>query len=320
MKILVTGGAGFIGSHICHKLIELGFSVNCVDNLSTGKIDNIKDLMSTPSFKFYHEDVLELNEYHEACDVSMICHQAAMGSVPRSVAQPDIYQKNNVEAFFHLLEIARIKNIKRFVYASSSSVYGNNEFLPKQENRIGDALSPYAATKRINEIYAKVYNRCYGIETIGLRYFNVFGPKQNPYGDYAAVIPKFITAVGNGQAPIINGDGSYGRDFTYVDNAVQANILALTTTNPECFGEEFNIGAGGMTTIKQLFNSIRSIMKSKVKVIYGPVRIGDIPMSIASVDKARKLLKYTPDVDVKNGLEKTIKYFHENINNMTNKK
>lgn len=310
MKVLVTGGAGFIGSHICHKLIDLGYEVACVDNLSTGKIENISDLLTLDKFKFYHEDVLELNEFHEAItNVSMICHQAAMGSVPRSIAQPELYHHNNVNMFYHLLEIARIKNIKRFVYASSSSVYGDDKYLPKSEERLGNVLSPYAVTKRINELYAKTYYTCYGMETIGLRYFNVFGPNQNPYGDYAAVIPKFITILLSGQSPIINGDGSYGRDFTYIENAVQANILALTTDNVECFGEEFNIGAGGMTTIKQLYNSIKTITKSTGKAIYGPFRAGDIPMSIASVDKARRLLKYTPTVEISNGLKRTIEYF-----------
>lgn len=310
-KVLVTGGAGFIGSHICHELISKGYSVNCVDNLSSGKIDNIKDLLSNANFKFFHEDILDLNKNHEAYDVNMICHQAAIGSVPRSIVHPDIYQKNNVNAFFHLLEIARNKNIKRFVYASSSSVYGDNSTLPKQENLIGNALSPYAATKRINEVYAKVYNQCYGIETIGLRYFNIFGPKQNPYGDYAAVIPKFIDHIKNDIAPTINGDGLYSRDFTYVDNAVSANILALTTTNELCFGEEFNIAAGEMTTINQLYTYITSIMDSDIKPIYGPFRKGDIPMSVSNIDKAKILLNYNPAINVKLGLEKTIKY--ENI-------
>lgn len=310
-KVLVTGGAGFIGSHICHELISKGYSVNCVDNLSSGKIDNIKDLLSNANFKFFHEDILDLNKNHEAYDVNMICHQAAIGSVPRSIVHPDIYQKNNVNAFFHLLEIARNKNIKRFVYASSSSVYGDNSTLPKQENLIGNALSPYAATKRINEVYAKVYNQCYGIETIGLRYFNIFGPKQNPYGDYAAVIPKFIDHIKNDIAPTINGDGLYSRDFTYVDNAVSANILALTTTNELCFGEEFNIAAGEMTTINQLYTYITSIMDSDINPIYGPFRKGDIPMSVSNIDKAKILLNYNPAINVKLGLEKTIKY--ENI-------
>jgi UDP-N-acetylglucosamine 4-epimerase len=216
--------------------------------------------------------------------------------------------------FYHLLELARLKDIKRFVYASSSSIYGDDKYLPKTEERLGNVLSPYAVTKRINELYAKTYHTCYGMETIGLRYFNVFGPKQNPYGDYAAVIPKFITILLSGQSPIINGDGSYGRDFTYIENAVQANILALTTNNSECFGEEFNIGAGGMTTIKQLYNSIKTITKSAGKVIHGPTRTGDIPMSIASVDKARRFLKYSPDIDISKGLKHTIEYF-KSLNN-----
>jgi len=308
MKILVTGGAGFIGSHICEKLLNLGYSVNCVDNLSNGKMENIENLLEHPKFRFFQKDVLELSEHDTEMDVDAICHQAAIGSVPKSILHPDLYQKNNIDAFFHLLEIARIKNIKRFVYASSSSVYGDNSKLPKKEKYIGNALSPYAATKQINEIQAKTYNIVYQLETIGLRYFNVFGPKQNPYGDYAAVVPKFVMEMLNNQSPTINGDGSYGRDFTYIDNVVQANILALTTKNTKCFGESFNIAFGELTTIKQLFLLIKSIIKSDIEVLHRDFRKGDIPVSVADVSKAKKLLKYKPEINIHEGLENLVKF------------
>lgn len=308
MKILVTGGAGFIGSHICEKLLNLGYSVNCVDNLSNGKMENIENLLEHPKFRFFQKDVLELSEHDTEMGVDAICHQAAIGSVPKSILHPDLYQKNNIDAFFHLLEIARIKNIKRFVYASSSSVYGDNSKLPKKEKYIGNALSPYAATKQINEIQAKTYNIVYQLETIGLRYFNVFGPKQNPYGDYAAVVPKFVMEMLNNQSPTINGDGSYGRDFTYIDNVVQANILALTTKNTKCFGESFNIAFGELTTIKQLFLLIKSIIKSDIEVLHRDFRKGDIPVSVADVSKAKKLLKYKPEINIHEGLENLVKF------------
>jgi len=317
MKILITGGAGFIGSHICHKLIELGFKVNCIDNLSNGKLSNIKHLINNSNFTFYHEDILNLDEYHQACEVDMICHQASIGSVPRSIKEPKIYHENNVNTFFQLLEIARIRGIKRVVYASSSSVYGDDVSLPKYESNIGNVLSPYASTKRINEIYAKIYKQCYNLETIGLRYFNVFGPKQNPKGDYAAVIPKFIAYMINNESPIINGDGSISRDFTYVDNVVQANILALTTNNAECYGEEFNIGTGESISILDLFYNIQNILHSPILPIYGPMREGDILMSKANISKAINLMGYNPSINLTTDLKHTIKYFYENINNTT---
>jgi UDP-N-acetylglucosamine 4-epimerase len=316
MRVLVTGGAGFIGSHICHDLIKQGHSVICIDNLSSGKVDNIRDIFHHPNFKFIHLDVLELTDGSPELNVDAICHQAATGSVPKSIVNPELYHKNNVDMFYHILELARIKGIKRFVYASSSSVYGDDTNLPKCESTIGNVLSPYAATKRINEVYAKLYNQCYGIETIGLRYFNVFGPKQNPNGDYAAVIPKFITLLINNMSPKINGDGNASRDFTYVDNVVYANILALTIDNFKCYGEEFNIGDGGCTSVLDLFYSIRDMLQSSVSPTYAPYRSGDILMSNANISKATDLLGYTPSVDLITGLEHTIKYFYEKDNTL----
>lgn len=309
MKILVTGGAGFIGSHICHKLLELGHSVICLDNLSSGKVDNIRDVFHHPNFKFVHTDVLELTDGSPELDVDAICHQAATGSVPKSIVNPELYHKNNVDMFYHILELARNKKIKRFVYASSSSVYGDNTSLYKEESSIGNALSPYAVSKQIDELYARVYAHCYGMETIGLRYFNVFGPKQNPYGDYAAVIPKFIVQLQDNVAPTINGDGTYSRDFTYVDNVVSANILALTTNNEHCFGQSFNIGAGTSTSINELYDLICNLVNSSLEPIYGPFRFGDIPKSLASIDKASNYLDYHILVNIVDGLRNTVKYF-----------
>lgn len=309
MKILVTGGAGFIGSHICHRLLDLGHSVICIDNLSSGAVDNIRHIFHHPNFKFVHLDVLELTDGSAELNVDAICHQAATGSVPKSIINPELYHKNNVDMFYHILELARIKGIKRFVYASSSSVYGDDVSLSKEESSTGNALSPYAATKQINELYARVYKQCYDIETIGLRYFNIFGPRQNPYGDYAAVIPKFIVQLQNNEVPVINGDGSYSRDFTYVDNAVLANVLALTTSDETCFGQAFNIGAGTSTSINELYDLISNLLGSNIQAMHGPPRVGDIPKSLALVDKAHKYLNYHVLVDITNGLRNTINYF-----------
>lgn len=322
MKILVTGGAGFIGSHICHRLLDLGHTIICIDNLSSGTVNNIQHLFHHPNFSFVHTDVLELTDGSAELNVDAICHQAATGSVPKSIINPELYHKNNVDMFYHILELARIKGIKRFIYASSSSVYGDNTSLHKEESNIGNALSPYAATKQIDELYARVYAQCYGLETIGLRYFNVFGPRQNPYGDYAAVIPKFIVQLQNNEVPIINGDGSYSRDFTYVDNAVSANVLALTTSNETCFGQAFNIGAGASTSINELYDSICNLLESNIHAMHGPTRVGDIPKSLASIDKAQTCLDYHVLVDITNGLRNTINFFkeNENINNSTKSK
>ena len=275
MKLLITGGCGFIGSNITEYFLEnnLFESITIVDNLSTGFIKNIQNLINKyQNLKFIEGNVQDI----EVCrsitkNIDAICHQAATGSVPKSINDPFFYHKNNVDGFFNLLIAAKENGCKRFVYASSSSVYGDSESLPKIEDKTGNVLSPYAATKKINEIYANVFHKCYGIEIIGLRYFNVFGEKQNPNGEYAAVIPKFIDSVKNGKSPMIFGDGSFSRDFTYVKNVVRANYLALTTTNQECFGEIFNIGAGGRITINEIFYKIfvvEYIMRTNTLCIY----------------------------------------------------
>jgi UDP-N-acetylglucosamine 4-epimerase len=313
MHLLLTGGCGFIGSNIAEYFLEnnLFDSITIIDNLSTGFIKNIQHLLDKyKNLIFIESDIQNI----EVCrnitkNIDAICHQAATGSVPRSVSDPLFYHENNVDAFFNLLIAAKENGCKRFVYASSSSVYGDNETLPKIEDKTGNVLSPYAATKKINEIYANVFYKCYGMEIIGLRYFNVFGERQNPNGEYAAVIPKFIDSVKNGKSPMIFGDGSFSRDFTYVKNVVRANYLALTTTNSECFGEAFNIGAGGRITINEIFFKICGIIGKNICPNYQPNRKGDIPHSNASIEKARRILGYTPEVGFEEGLRRTIDWF-----------
>jgi UDP-N-acetylglucosamine 4-epimerase len=313
MKLLITGGCGFIGSNIAEYFLEnnLFEYITIIDNLSSGFIGNIENLLEKyQNIKFIKADLKDIDVCRNITkNIDAICHQAATGSVPRSVNDPFFYHKNNVDGFFNLLIAAKENNCRRFVYASSSSVYGDNENLPKMEEKTGNVLSPYAATKKINEIYANVFNECYGMEIIGLRYFNVFGEKQNPNGEYAAVIPKFINLVKNGESPIIFGDGSFSRDFTYVKNVVQANYLALTTTKPECFGEVFNIGAGGRITINELFYKICGIMVKNIVPNYKPNRKGDISHSNASIDKAQFMLGYSPKIEFEEGLRRTIAWF-----------
>ena len=313
MKLLITGGCGFIGSNITEYFLEnkLFESIIIIDNLSTGFMGNIQNLLDKyNNVKFIEGNIQDI----EVCrnitkNIDAICHQAATGSVPKSINDPFFYHKNNVDGFFNLLIAAKENGCKRFVYASSSSVYGDNQSLPKIENNNGNVLSPYAATKKINEIYANVFHKCYGIEIIGLRYFNVFGEKQNTNGEYAAVIPKFIDYVKNKKSPTIYGDGSFSRDFTYVKNVVKANYLALTTTNQECFGDVFNIGTGGRITINEIFYKICDIMGANITPNYQPNRKGDIPHSNASIEKAQKMLGYIPEYGFEEGLERTIDWF-----------
>jgi UDP-N-acetylglucosamine 4-epimerase len=313
MKLLITGGCGFIGSNIAEYFLEnkLFESITIIDNLSSGFIVNIQDLLEKyTNLEFIEADLKDIDICRNITkNIDAICHQAATGSVPRSINDPFFYHKNNVDGFFNLLIAAKENGCRRFVYASSSSVYGDSESLPKIEQNTGDVLSPYAATKKINEIYANVFNKCYGMEIIGLRYFNVFGERQNPNGEYAAVIPKFINSVKNRESPTIFGDGSFSRDFTYVKNVVRANYLALTTTNSECFGEIFNIGAGGRITINDIFFKICGIMGENIVPNYQPNRKGDIPHSNASIEKAERMLGYVPEIEFEEGLRKTIAWF-----------
>ena len=313
MNLLITGGCGFIGSNIAEYFLEnkLFDSITIIDNLSTGFMQNIENLLEKyTNLKFIEGDIKDIDFCRSSTkNIDAICHQAATGSVPRSINDPFFYHQNNVDGFFNLLIAAKENGCRRFVYASSSSVYGNEVSLPKIEGKTGDVLSPYAATKKINEIYANVFYKCYGMEIIGLRYFNVFGEKQNPNGEYAAVIPKFIDYVKNGESPIIYGDGNYSRDFTYVKNVVRANYLALTTTNPECFGEIFNIGAGGRITVNEIFTKICEILGANITPNYQPNRKGDIPHSNASIEKAGHMMGYVPEYDFEEGLRRTIAYF-----------
>ena len=313
LNVLVTGGAGFIGSNIVEYLLNNNVKfVRVLDNLATGKISNLQPLLDKfNNVEFMHGDISNLETCRKAVKgINVITHQAALGSVPRSVEDPLSSHNANVNGFFNILLAAKEAGIKRISYASSSSVYGDNPTLPKEETSKGNVLSPYAATKAIDDIYAGVFTKCYGMECIGLIYFNIFGPRQDPNGAYAAVIPKFINQMKSGESPKINGDGSYSRDFTYVTNAVQANILALTTTNEECFGQTFNIGAGGRFSIQELFDILKEKLRFQKDPIYGNLRAGDIPHSNASVDKARNSLGYDPKVDFKSGIEMTVDYFN----------
>tara|TARA_B100000925_G_C21974346_1_gene459361 strand:- start:519 stop:1475 length:957 start_codon:yes stop_codon:yes gene_type:complete len=312
LKVLVTGGAGFIGSNIVEELLKMGVKkVRVLDNLSTGKKSNINNFLEkNENLEFVYGDISNLETTRKAVKgMNVICHQAALGSVPRSINDPLSSHISNVNGFMNILISAKEEKIKRIVYASSSSVYGDEEELPKVEEKVGNVLSPYAATKKIAEIYAGVFTKCYDMECIGLRYFNVFGPRQDPKGVYAAVIPKFIELMNKNKKPTINGDGSFSRDFTYVKNVVQANIKAMLTKNQECYGEVFNIGAGGRITIMELVNAINKGLEKNIEPILGNERAGDIPHSNASIEKAKEILGYNSVVSFEEGILKTIKYY-----------
>ena len=311
-KLLITGGAGFIGSNIAEYMLKIGWSVRILDNLSTGHKSNIETLLKQypKSCEFMHGDITNLEICRKAMDsITIICHQAALGSVPRSIVDPLSSHLSNVNGQFNILFAAKEAGIKRIVYASSSSVYGDSAELPKTENNVGNPLSPYAVTKKINELYGNIFSLTYGMECIGLRYFNVFGPKQDPNGVYAAVIPKFIDMIKQKQVPIINGDGQISRDFTYVDNVVNANYLAMTTKNPECFGKVFNIGNGGRITINELYWEIAKQLNFDEEPVYGKVRDGDIQHSNASIELANKNLGYEPKVSFKEGIRLTVQSY-----------
>jgi UDP-N-acetylglucosamine 4-epimerase len=309
LSVLVTGGAGFIGSHIVEQLLKSRVKrVRIIDNLITGKMSNIQSLLDTyQNVEFMYGDISNIEDCRKAVKgMTVITNQAALGSVPRSVEYPIPSHIANVNGFLNILVAAKEEGIKRVVYASSSSVYGDNQLLPKVESNTGSVLSPYAATKAIDEIYAGVFTKCYGMECIGLRYFNIFGPRQDPNGAYAAVIPKFINSMRREESPLIHGDGLFSRDFTYVDNAVQANLLGLTTNNIECFGTAMNIGAGGQYTLNEVVNVINDELNLRIFPMYGPNRPGDIPHSFADISKARHILNYNPTVSFKVGMSRLI--------------
>ena len=319
-KILVTGGAGFIGSNLCDVLFQSGNRVVCLDNFMTGKMENIEHLLSNPDFKLITGDIRNPDDCKLAVEgVDYILHEAALGSVPRSINDPVTTNDVNIGGFLNMLVAARDAKVKRFVYAASSSTYGDSENLPKVEEVIGRPLSPYAITKYVNELYADVFSRTYGIECIGLRYFNVFGRRQDPNGAYAAVIPLFVKQFINHQSPVINGDGEYSRDFTYIDNVIQMNLRALTTSNPAAINTVYNTAYGDRTTLNQLVAYLRDFLSdfdpeiASVEILHGPNRLGDIPHSLASIDKAKKLLDYQPKYNLKDGLREAVQWYWENL-------
>ncbi len=314
-KILVTGGAGFIGSNICKYLLEQGAHVRVLDNLITGRKLNIEPFLSHPNFEFIEDTIFDLNVCKKACiDIDFVSHQAALGSVPRSIAFPEKTNESNVTGFLNMLIAAKENNVKRFVYASSSSVYGDEPTLPKREEKIGNPLSPYAVSKYTNELYAQVFFKTYGLETIGLRYFNVFGPNQDPEGQYAAVIPLFINNILQNKPIYINGDGSNTRDFTFVNNAVQANILALASKNEAAKGEIFNVAVGENFSLNDLSQSIQSILGIEAEIIHREERAGDIKNSLADISKISNILNYKPSHTFFEGLIETVTYF-KNLRN-----
>ena len=315
-KILVTGGAGFIGSNLCEALLEKGSQVICMDNFATGKRENIKEYLKNPNFTLLEADIRKLEDCLKATkDVDYVLHQAALGSVPRSIKDPITTNDVNLSGFLNMLVAARDNGVKRFVFAASSSTYGDSESMPKVENIIGKPLSPYAITKYANELYADIFSKTYGLETIGLRYFNVFGRKQDPYGAYAAVIPKFVSQLMRGESPVINGDGDYSRDFTYIDNVIQANLLCLITTNEKAINTVFNVAYGKRNTLNDLMGYLKEYLSeynsniSNIEVIYGPNRVGDIPHSHASIDKAKENLNYNPQFSLQQGLKEAVKWY-----------
>lgn len=319
-KVLVTGGAGFIGSNLCEELLNNKNQVRCMDNLATGKIQNIDLFMENPDFEFQRADIRNMEDCRKAVkDVDVVFHQAALGSVPRSIKDPQSTHEVNVNGFLNVLIAARDAGVKRFIYASSSSVYGDSTDLPKVEEKTGKALSPYAVSKTCNELYARVFYQVYGMETIGLRYFNVFGKQQDPEGAYAAAIPKFIKALIHYESPVINGDGTHSRDFTYIKNVIQMNNLAATTNSKEAFGEVFNTAVGQRFDLNQMLKAIKDQLSkydqkiSGVEVKHGPERQGDIPHSLASIEKAKRILNYQPQFSFEKGLDDCLPWYWEQL-------
>ena len=319
-KILVTGGAGFIGSNLCEHLIDLGAKVKCLDNFSTGHLKNLDRIINNEDFELIEGDIRDLETCRKACEgMDYIFHEAALGSVPRSLNDPITSNEVNISGFLNMLVAAKDSEVKRFVYAASSSTYGDSEKLPKVEDEIGKPLSPYAITKYVNELYADIFQKAYGLDTIGLRYFNVFGRKQDPNGAYAAVIPKFVMQFMKHESPVINGDGTYSRDFTYIDNVVQMNLLAITSDNSKAVNEVYNTAVGDRTNLLELTQLLKKHLSeydseiANVEIKHGPNRPGDIPHSLASVKKARTLLNYNPSHKIDDGLKEAVGWYWENL-------
>lgn len=310
---LVTGGAGFIGSNLCEAILKMGYKVRCLDDLSTGKQANVDISLDNPNYTFIKGDIKDLDTCMAACKgVDYVLNQAAWGSVPRSIEMPLFYEKNNIMGTLNMMEAARQQGVKKFVYASSSSVYGDHPVLPKKEGQEGNLLSPYALTKRVDEEFAKLYTRLYGLDTYGLRYFNVFGRRQDPDGAYAAVIPKFIKMLMNGETPTINGDGMQSRDFTYIENVIEANLKACLAPH-EAAGNAFNIAYGGREYLIDIYHSLTRALGKDIEPKFGPDRAGDIKHSNADISKAREMLGYDPDYDFDSGLKLAIDWYVENL-------
>jgi len=319
-NILVTGGAGFIGSNLCDALIEKNYHVVCLDNFSTGKMENISHLVRHPNFNLIGGDIRNMEDCKKACkDINMVLHHAALGSVLRSLKDPVSTNDVNISGFLNMLVAAKETNVERFIYAASSSSYGDSQGLPKVEDIIGNPLSPYAITKYVNELYAGIFKKAYDFDTIGLRYFNVFGKRQDPNGAYAAVIPKFVMQFMDYESPVINGDEEYSRDFTYIKNVIQMNLLAITTTNKDALNQVYNVGFGKRTTLNQLVNTLKDKLTkfdpkiAELTIEYAAERAGDISHSLASIEKAEKLLGYQPKYAIDAGLEEAIEWYWKNL-------
>lgn len=310
---LVTGGAGFIGSNLCEAITDMGYQVRCLDNLSTGKQANVDLLADRANYTFIKGDIRDLDTCVQACEgVDYVLNQAAWGSVPRSIEMPLLYEEINIRGTLNMMEAARKQGVKKFVYASSSSVYGDHPVLPKVEGQEGNLLSPYALTKRVDEEYGKLYKKLYGLDTYGMRYFNVFGRRQDPDGAYAAVIPKFIKLLMQGEVPTINGDGKQSRDFTYIDNVIEANLKACQASS-EAAGEAFNIAYGGREYLIDVYHDLCKALGTDIEPNFGPDRAGDIKHSNADISKAKKLLGYDPEYDFAKGIALAIDWYKENL-------
>lgn len=319
-KILVTGGAGFIGSNLCEYLLNSAAVVTCLDNLSTGYKENIIPFLDNKKFTFVEGDIRDIKTCQSACvDIDYVLHQAALGSVPRSINDPAKTNEVNISGFLNMLIAAKDNDIERFIYAASSSTYGDSKHLPKIEDNIGVPLSPYAITKYVNELYAENFKKLYDLDSIGLRYFNVFGRRQDPDGPYSAVIPKFVKSLINHESPRVNGDGSYSRDFTYVDNVINMNVLALTTSNKLALNNIYNTAVGDRTTLLQLVMYLKKYLVrydqniAHIEILHGPQRKGDIPHSMASIQKAKELLNYKPLFDVELGIKNSVDWYFNNL-------